>query len=295
MEAVISALIGLTQFIWAVPLVILMLFGVRMYKITNVTYMIKIQTLLKDNAVVSLNGNNPDGIFAGRWFIGYAGDSRVTLISSRAKFIELTGYSEEPTMLPQLGVPSPKIPLYTRQGSYEDTYYHRRVLVAEKFTPRPHQAPVVAKIADIYAAKSTAAVLLYGPPGSGKSMIAVLLAKELHGGVCTMFNPTMPGVELSYLYNRATPSAAEPLIVVIDEVDVLFEQIHTARVRENPTTPTAVRNKSDWNRLLDDISIGLYPNIVLILTSNMTPAAIKSKYDPAYIRAGRVDETIEIM
>jgi hypothetical protein len=44
---------------------------------------------------------------------------------------------------------------------------------------------------------------------------------------------------------------------------------------------------------LDSIQRGMYPNIILILTSNRAPEYIHS-LDPSYIRKGRVDLTFEM-
>jgi hypothetical protein len=45
--------------------------------------------------------------------------------------------------------------------------------------------------------------------------------------------------------------------------------------------------------MLDEIQRGMYPNIILLLTSNKTPDFIRS-LDPSYIRDGRVDLTFEM-
>ena len=52
---------------------------------------------------------------------------------------------------------------------------------------------------------------------------------------------------------------------------------------------TQVHNKTSWNGLLDKIALGIYPNLILILTSNKTPKYFNNK-DTSYIRNGRVDK-----
>jgi hypothetical protein len=42
--------------------------------------------------------------------------------------------------------------------------------------------------------------------------------------------------------------------------------------------------------MLDEIHIGMYPHMILLLTSNKSPEFIR-ELDPSYIREGRVDLT----
>jgi hypothetical protein len=57
--------------------------------------------------------------------------------------------------------------------------------------------------------------------------------------------------------------------------------------------PIIVPDKSGWNNMLDTIQRGMYPNLILIMTSNRGPEFINS-LDPSYIRKGRVDLTFEM-
>ena len=45
--------------------------------------------------------------------------------------------------------------------------------------------------------------------------------------------------------------------------------------------------------MLDEIGRGLYPHIVLLLTSNRDPDFIRS-LDPSFIREGRIDLTLAV-
>jgi hypothetical protein len=44
---------------------------------------------------------------------------------------------------------------------------------------------------------------------------------------------------------------------------------------------------------LDEIDRGMFPHLVLVLTSNRDPAFIRA-LDPSYIREGRVDLTFAV-
>jgi hypothetical protein len=45
--------------------------------------------------------------------------------------------------------------------------------------------------------------------------------------------------------------------------------------------------------MLDEIQRGMYPHLIMLLTSNKGPEFIQS-LDPSYIRKGRVDITVEL-
>ena len=50
-----------------------------------------------------------------------------------------------------------------------------------------------------------------------------------------------------------------------------------------------MRNKTGWNTLLDKIQLGIYPNVILLLTSNMDVKKINQMMDESYLRKGRMD------
>jgi hypothetical protein len=71
-----------------------------------------------------------------------------------------------------------------------------------------------------------------------------------------------------------------------------LNKIHTGVV-PHPKIPTAVADKPGWNHMLDEIQRGMYPDLILIITSNKGPDYIAS-LDSSYIREGRVDMTFEM-
>jgi hypothetical protein len=76
-----------------------------------------------------------------------------------------------------------------------------------------------------------------------------------------------------------------PLVVVLEEVDILLNNIHSQRVFHNKEIPTSVYNKTTWTSFLDDMFI--YRKVILIMTSNTSKTEI-DKLDNAYLRQGRV-------
>jgi hypothetical protein len=135
-------------------------------------------------------------------------------------------------------------------------------------------------------------VHIYGPPGTGKSMIGILVTNEFASSFCNTLKPWMPGDTLSCLLNEVEPTPQKPLILVFDEFDMVIYKIHIG-IPIHKNVPTSVPDKAGWNHMLDSIQRGMYPNIILILTSNKNPEYINS-LDTSYIRKGRVDLTFEM-
>jgi hypothetical protein len=130
--------------------------------------------------------------------------------------------------------------------------------------------------------------MIHGPPNTGKTTIGLLLAEALNACYCNTFKPWTPNDYIASLYSRAEPSEEKPLIIALDEFDTALEKIHHGLVPENPKVPTPVRDKSGWNTFFDDIQRGMYPYLIILLTSNKIPQHI-NEMDPCYIRLGRVD------
>lgn len=99
-------------------------------------------------------------------------------------------------------------------------------------------------------------------------MIGILLAKKLNASIVRSFNPTEPNDNIDNLYSEVNPCEEKPLIIVLDEFDIILKQIHVG-VESHKYMPIQVKDKSSWNIFLDNISLGIYPHIILLLTSKM--------------------------
>jgi hypothetical protein len=95
------------------------------------------------------------------------------------------------------------------------------------------------------------------------------------------------------LYLDIEPSSNVPLVIVFDEFDIALTEIHKG-IEPHKNIPISVQDKAGWNHMLDEINIGMYPNLILILTSNKSPEFIKDM-DPSYIREGRINLTFEMI
>jgi len=94
------------------------------------------------------------------------------------------------------------------------------------------------------------------------------------------------------LYSEVEPTAEQPLIIAFDEFDDPLVKIH-AGIPPHKSLPISIHDKPSWNHMLDEIQRGMYPHLLVILTSNKTPEFIR-EIDPSYIREGRVDLICEV-
>ena len=156
-----------------------------------------------------------------------------------------------------------------------------------------YEPGLVKDIKNIYDDKNQAVVHLHGKPGSGKSAMGFLLAKQMNGTVCKTFNPTEPGFDIEQLYAHVNPTKQLPLILIFDEVDVILEKIHHNKIEIHKSIPIPVKDKQGWNSFMDDIAFKMYPYLILVMTSNKS-ADYVDQMDSSYLRLGRVDNKYKL-
>jgi hypothetical protein len=128
---------------------------------------------------------------------------------------------------------------------------------------------------------------LYGPTGTGKSMATILLAHACGGKYCNDLRLESPGQALRCLYNYSGATSDVPLVLVLEEIDVLLRNMHESKIKPGKKLQMGIVDKQSWNLIMDNIDNGFYPNLILILTSNKLVHEIDSM-DPSYLRKGRV-------
>ena len=228
------------------------------------------------------------GIFYGYGYIGYLTSLReqemflLTTKSIYKKMLEMP--INNPMPLLNTTTERAWIQVYIRKGTYKNLYYSPFKMDLSHICPLCDQGPILEQIIDLYTKQQRATVFIHGESGTGKSSIGYLLAKQLKGIYCHTFNPSEPGDQLSTLIVDMQRDD-EPIVIVLEEIDVLLMSIHEQEIIKHPEIPISVYNKSTWSSFLDDMIF--YKNILVIMTSNTSKETI-DKIDESYLRKGRI-------
>ena len=292
---------------WVMVFLVTQLFGVRLYVVKDKEVCLRVQKRLTNSSHVA-DGGKGYGFSVGRWYFAcvsiqrteYADNYDIWMIATTASFEALT--REIVVALPlqagsstegeEEGAEGAAMTVFERVGTFTHVWFKKRSITLPEVVPRPDQEVVLEAICEHQKKRRHTVVFLHGPPGSGKSMIGVMLARRLGAGYCNTLKPWQPGDTLADLYAEAEPSAEKPLVVAFDEFDGPLTAIHVG-IPPHKAVPISVGNKAGWNKLLDEIDRGMFPFLVLVLTSNRDPAFIRA-LDPSYIREGRVDLTLPV-
>jgi hypothetical protein len=183
-----------------------------------------------------------------------------------------------------------KIKLYRRLGEYKYVNYaHTMLNIPYKHLYR-NQIDLYNKIKELFVnrEKNNVICLLSGDIGTGKSFFSYLLAREFNASICSTFNPIEPGDTFHALYDEVNPTKAKPLVIVLDEVDIVLSAIHNKEVIRHKNIPTLIYDKITWNHFLDQFDYGIYSNVILMMNTNKSKTEL-DKLDPSYLRSGRVD------
>lgn len=183
------------------------------------------------------------------------------------------------------------IKLMTRSGDHGYVRYSLRNMTFN-YTFYDSQKEMYAKVMDFYNKNRYARVFIEGPTNVGKTCFSYLLAKELQTTLCTTFRPTEPSESLDQIYTKQIFTAEKPLILLLDEVDNILVKI-TEGIPCHKQYIIRVKNKSDWNEMLDQIKLNVYPYLMLIMCSNKSKSEI-DEIDPSYLGPGRVDLTFKM-
>jgi hypothetical protein len=280
------------SFAWSLPFILFRIFKYQLYHIKNKEKVLLLSSKIKDSSITKDN-QKPSGFFISYFYIGIfvekENSSQIYLLTSTKQYEELVKKDKD-----DKEEKKEVINLYERTGNFCWLEYINRNFNVEKYSSRDHQVPIINTIIDLYNNKKMCTAFIYGLPGSGKSMIGILLAKALKGSLVRTFNPSEPGDSIISLYNEVSPGENNPLIIVFDEVDIMIDKIHNNKIITHATIPIQIQDKTSWNRFFDDIDLGLYPNTIFILTSNISIDDIGIKYDNSYLRDGRIDTSLEL-
>jgi hypothetical protein len=107
------------------------------------------------------------------------------------------------------------------------------------------------------------------------------------------FNPTQPGDKFNTIYIKSSPKKDKPLIVILEEADILLSNIHSNSIEIHRDIPIQITNKIQWNMFFDRFDRQLYPHVIFIMTSNKSISYFE-ELDSSYMRTGRVNCKFEL-
>lgn len=173
-----------------------------------------------------------------------------------------------------------------------------RSVPMKKLIPWPSQQKIMNAILHTYHNNKFASVIISGDTCTGKSIVAYLLAQKLKTIITTntMFYRSS---DMDNLICSNEPSFDSPVICLFDEFDqiVNFADMSTKKI-DMPNSifmkslkgsdSANVIGKKEWNEGLDRFSIGLYPFIIWIFTTNKSREEIEQG-DKSVFRSGRIN------
>jgi len=240
---------------------------------------------------VKKDNDKKSGWIVGKWFIGEFIDNDDWILASDS-FMESMSIEK---IDEESSAKNPNYITLYQKGGYIGSYgYSRRKFLPMEYRPKKAQKRIIGEILNKFATNKHCVAFISGRFGAGKSYIAHLIASRLSKRSNVMFcdslNQTNPNEFFQELCHSAIPSESEPLIVLIDEVDVIMEKIVNG-VNIHKTYKNEIRNKTSWNRFFDWFNKGLYPHVIIIMTSNKSKELIFEipGIDPSWLREGRVD------
>lgn len=289
---------------WSIFFIFSRIFGIYYYTLKEKETCTIIQKKLNNRCSSITDGGKGCGYSCGYWYIlhiqpttEYNSSYSVCIISTQKSFEELikidddTDESMDLIRTSSTNESDTDVSVYERFGSYKNMYYRKRQIHFD-LHPKKQQEYILKDIEKLYKKKSYLCIILHGNPGTGKSMLGLFLAKQLHGKFCDTMNPFEPGDTLHSLYSDVDVTKHSPLVLMLDEIDTHLENV-TKGIPSHKNIPTLVQNKTGWNRMIDGIQRGLFKNFILILTTNKTPEHIRN-LDPSYIRDGRIDKIYKL-
>lgn len=252
---------------------------------------------------VTYKNNQPFGIIFGYWFIGYTNYNeterlglasgiektvthKIIIITTQNQYNKLTSINEF-SLVNQYKYQE------IAKSLYGNTVITRNACCS--IEPNKYQRKVICDIINNYNKRSTKSYTCFisGQPGTGKSTIASMITNIIGGSLFTTWQIDS-NVTLSKIYNDIRPSKTCPLIILINEIDeTLYQIIENTKIQNKNVVvdkdgiPVSITKKKNWCDLFDKIDSGIYPYIIILMTSNVNPTKF-DKIDASYLRKGRI-------
>jgi len=284
-------------------LLFLQLFGLQTYlyhEQSDISFLIK-NIGIKTGSI--LNKDKEQGLIFGKWFLGYIymtedekTNRNLYIIMSKNKYKELQKKKMDKFKLNDTKEEK-KIMLvstYDKYGTKWWPQYSETEINYSFLKNRPEQKSIVDEIIEQYkkSINNSYVAFIHGENGSGKSTIGYLIARSFQSSYTDEWNPMAEGDNIINIINEVQPTKEKPLVIALDEVDKMILKLDTLKPYKD--CPRQIEGKASWNRFFDKVEKGRYPNVILILTSNISPLdkndTGKMIIDPALIRAGRINK-----
>jgi hypothetical protein len=307
----------LNSFPWQLIFLYTKSYGIRCYSLMKKEECKRIQKKIGNNTSHMTDNNKGVGYAIGYWYImnidisinDGAEQYKIMLIATESSYRFLIKDDEEDddsddetnhnsnniledNSLMKSSKPKKNINIWQRLGSHNNRWYRKRTIKVPKLIALAHQQPIIKTIIDYYDENKHAVVFLHGSPGSGKSIIGILLTNYYSSSYCESLQLWKPGDSFDNIYTEVEPTEEKPLIILLNEIDIGLIEI-TKGVPDHKNIDISIQNKTGWNNLFDSINLGMYPNVIIIMTSNKTPKFIND-LDPSYLRSERVDFIFEV-
>jgi len=289
-------IIGFTIFnnintiLWSLPGLFCSLFGIQIYYLSGM----KVSNIYNNVSYKSIiNNGEPSGWILGYWFIGFINDNNnLYILIKSIEYNKIFKNNEENNILLNDDKP---ITFWERDGNFFNIFYNDREIKLPYLELRHNQEKIIDNIINFSnnSNNKCCITLITGPPGTGKSFIALNLCKKLLslGAINTHLvdthNPSDPGDVFQALYARIKPSPKEPLIIILEEIDVIIEKMLLG-IPSHKLTPISIQNKIGWNSYFDKFNRGLFQHVYVLLTSNKTKMWFNQKCS-SLIRPGRIN------
>ncbi len=170
----------------------------------------------------------------------------------------------------------------SRNVNLEELSLHKELIFYEK------QLLLFKDIMNFYKKNSFCKVFLSGEPGIGKTYFAYLMSQKLNCYLCDIYNPYEPSSNFNEIYSMSKVNSGKPIIVILDEIDILIEKINNKTINEHKKFSKEIYNKTSWNKFMDRIEYGMFPYVIFIMTSNKKKKYIDI-FDKCYLREGRAN------
>ena len=290
---------------WSFPFILSSFFGMKLFRVCDPKLTKFLKRISSTSSITS--DEQPEEWIIGKYYIGYIqktkgdnGDKRELFIFCSKKYFDQKIKDIDNVTQTEKKDDSDckELIIWERYGSYHWLQYSKRTFDVNDFIPRPDQSKVIDEILELYNRNKYCVSLIHGKKGCGKSMISLLLGKKItkkdqEAHFCDTFKPTDPGDQFSNLYNLIEPTKESPLIVVLEEFDIIISKIHFGTITQHKSMPSNIYDKTSWNQFFDRFDRRYYPWVILVLTSNVKPEVIDS-LDPSYIRDGRINKVFEL-